>query len=314
MELVLLSVLCSVTVSVMLKLARMKGLETTQIIVWNYPAAGLLTFLFFRPEIEYISDPQVPWTIYFLLAFLLPGVFLALGASIRTTGIVRTEVAQRLSLVIPLIAAFSFFGEKLTTGTSLGLAIGLVAIFFSIGWHKTTPGQHRTTSGKHKTTPVQQGENHSQVSSGQQEESRTWIYPLLVFFGYGICDILFKRIAQITAIPYTTSMFFVFILAMLVAFAYLLYIAFTGKQRISSRAILWGLVLGGFNFANILFYMKAHRALPENPSVVFAGMNIGVISVGALVGILVFREQLSRLNRIGLLLALISVLVLAAFL
>lgn len=288
MELVLLSVLCSVTVSVMLKLARMKGLETTQIIVWNYPAAGLLTFLFFRPEIQYISDPQVPWMIYFLLAFLLPGVFLALGASIRTTGIVRTEVAQRLSLVIPLIAAFSFFGERLTTGTSLGLAIGLVAIFFSIGWHKTTPGR--------------------------QEESRAWIYPVLVFFGYGICDILFKRIAQITAIPYTTSMFFVFILAMLVAFAYLLYIAFAGKQRISGRAILWGLVLGGFNFANILFYMKAHRALPENPSVVFAGMNIGVILVGALVGIFVFREQLSRLNRIGLLLALISVLVLAAFL
>lgn len=307
MELVLLSVLCSVTVSVMLKLARMKSLETTQIIVWNYPAAGLLTFLFFRPEIRYISDPQIPWMIYFLLAFLLPGVFLALGASIRTTGIVRTEVAQRLSLVIPLIAAFSFFGEKLTTGTSLGLAIGLVAILFSIGWHKTA-------SDRHKTTPVQQGENHSQVSCGQQEESRTWIYPLLVFFGYGICDILFKRIAQITAIPYTTSMFFVFILAMLVAFAYLLYIAFAGKQRISGRAILWGLVLGGFNFANILFYMKAHRALPENPSVVFAGMNIGVISVGALVGILVFREPLSRLNRIGLMLALISVLVLATFL
>lgn len=108
MEFVLLSVLCSVTVSVMLKLARKNGLDTDQLIVWNYPAAGLLTFLFFRPEMQYLSDPQVPWLIYLLLAFLLPGVFLALGASIRTTGIVRTEVAQRLSLVIPLIAAFSF--------------------------------------------------------------------------------------------------------------------------------------------------------------------------------------------------------------
>lgn len=296
MEFVLLSVICSVTVSVLLKWARNRGLDTTQMIIWNYPVAGLLTYLFFQPQIQYLHHPATPWLIYLLLAILLPAVFFALGASIRTVGIVRTEVAQRLSLVIPLLAAFSFFGEQLKAGTGLGLFIGLIAILFSIGWHKSDSPQNQ------------------KATVAATKENQAWLYPLLVFVGYGVCDILFKRIAQITAIPYTTSMFFVFALAMIVAFGYLAYLYMVKKTNLSVSAIFWGWVLGGFNFANILFYMKAHRALPDNPSVVFAGMNIGVIALGALVGVWIFKEKLTTFNRIGLLLAFISVLILTVFL
>jgi drug/metabolite transporter (DMT)-like permease len=57
--------------------------------------------------------------------------------------------------------------------------------------------------------------------------------------------------------------------------------------------------------------MKAHRALPDSPSLVFTGMNIGVIAVGALVGVFLFKEKLSKYNKIGVLLAIISVLLIA---
>ena len=55
--------------------------------------------------------------------------------------------------------------------------------------------------------------------------------------------------------------------------------------------------------------MKAHKALPENPSVVFTAMNIGVMSLGAVVGVLVFGEKLSRINKLGVLLAIVAVLI-----
>ena len=71
------------------------------------------------------------------------------------------------------------------------------------------------------------------------------------------------------------------------------------------------MVLGGFNFANILFYMKAHRALPENPSIVFTGMNVGVITLGAIIGIFLFSEKLSFINKIGIILAIVSVFIIA---
>lgn len=290
MEFVFFSVLCSVTVSVILKLARRYAVDTRQIIVWSYPVAAALTFWFFRPEWQSLLQSGLPWSIYLPLAFLLPTVFFALSGSIRYTGIVRTEVAQRLSLILTLIAAFQLFGEQATTGSLVGVGIGLIAVLCTIGWHRD--GGYRSSGGR---------------------TAGVWLYPLLVFVGYGVCDILFKAIAQTTSVPYTTSMFFVFLLAMLFAFLYLTYLRSVQRRPISLKAIFWGVMLGGFNFANILFYMKAHRALPDNPSIVFTGMNIGVISVGALVGLVFFREKLSQLNMVGLFLAMISVAVLAFF-
>lgn len=291
---VFISVFCSVTVSVILKLARQYAVDTTQIIVWNYPMAVLLTFLFLQPNMELLTSsvPGIPWLIYMTLAILLPGIFLILSQSIRYTGIVKTEIAQRLSLFIPLMAAFLIFGEQLSIGVVSGILVGLLAILCSIGWHK---------EGNVAASPSIEG------TTGRG----LWLYPLIVFFGYGIVDILFKQIARVTHVPYTTSIFVVFVLAMVLAFSYLLYIYLTSRKRLSPSAILWGAVLGAFNFSNILFYMKAHRALPDNPSLVFTGMNIGVIALGALVGVLFFNEKLSLLNKIGLFLALVSIAVIA---
>ncbi|MFC3196147.1 EamA family transporter [Parapedobacter deserti] len=285
MVFVLFSVVCSVTVSVLLKLARRYGVDTSQLIVWNYPMAVLCTWFFLRPEWSPDVLRLAPVGQYAALAVLLPGIFFALSASIRYAGIVRTEVAQRLSLFIALIAAFWLFNESLHVGKLVGVAIGVGGMLCSIGWHR----------GRN-----QHGMNH-----------RMWIFPLVVFFGYGIIDILFKQVAQHTGVPYTTSMLIVFSFATVAAFGYLIYHVTVARKKFSVHAIFWGIVLGGFNFANILFYMKAHRALPENPSIVFTGMNVGVIALGTLVGVVLFREKLSLINKIGIALAVVSVLIIA---
>lgn len=284
---VAISVACSVTVSVILKLARQYQIDTTQLIVWNYPIAAILTFLFFQPQLESLSGEagKAPWGIYITLGILLPCIFVALSRSICYTGIVKTEIAQRLSLFIPLIAAFWFFGEKFNFVVLIGIVVGLAAILCSIGWHK-------------------------EVASIKSSSS-SWLYPLLVFVGYGVVDILFKTIAQVIHVPYTTSMFVVFVLAMIFGFGYICYLYFIRNTPISVKAAFWGLGLGAFNFANILFYMKAHRALPDNPSLVFTGMNIGVITLGAVIGMLFFGEKLSLLNKIGLFLAIMSVVIIS---
>ena len=51
--------------------------------------------------------------------------------------------------------------------------------------------------------------------------------------------------------------------------------------------------------------------LPDNPALVFASMNLGVVVLGALVGVAVFKERLVRINALGLLLALVAIALLA---
>jgi len=283
MFLVLLSVLCSVTVSVLLKLARRYSVNTLQMIAWNYPVAVLLSYHYLNPDLSHFSISEAPLMSYVTLGLLLPALFAVIAGSIRYSGIVRTEVAQRLSLFIPLLAAFFIFDEHPSMTKLLGIGVGLVAIVCSIKWQKRN--QHTLTS------------------------KNAWRYPLMVFLGMGIIDILFKHIAQYQAVSYKTSIFLVFILCTLVSFLYIGFLASIKREKFSLSGTLWGLALGLFNFANILFYMKAHQALPNNPSVVFSGMNIGVIVVGAIVGLFLFKEKLSTLNKVGLLLAVISVLI-----
>lgn len=280
---VLFSILCSVLVSIILKLSRRYEINTTQLIAWNYPTALLLNVLFYRPDIGAISFNAGNTSLYLTLGFLLPALFLAIAASIRYTGIVRTDIAQRVSIFIPLIAAFLIFNEDPSTRSLLGIGVGLLAIFLSIQW-----GADR---GKARR--------------------KYWVYPMIIFFGMGLIDILFKQVAQHQEVPYTTSVFFIFLIALLISFAYIGIRIFRRKESFSLGAMVWGVGLGIFNFGNILFYMKAHRAIPENPSVVFSAMNVGVIAMGALVGMLIFKEKLSNLNKFGILLAIVSILIIA---
>ncbi|KKO93155.1 transporter [Sphingobacterium sp. Ag1] len=283
---VLLSVICSVTVAVLLKLAKQNGVETKQVIVWNYPMAVALTYFVLQPDLKSLVWDAMPVTLYTSLAILLPGMFVFIALSIRYSGLVKTEIAQRLSLFIPLLASFFFFHEKMEGHKMLGIALGLLAILCSIGWQKNL--YVSSADSRYKT-----------------------LYPLLVFIGMGIIDILFKQVALHVDIPYISSLFIIFVMAMCIAMVLLLYFLFVEKQRFSRQAMGYGLVLGVFNFCNVLFYMKAHRALPENPSVVFTGMNIGVISLGALIGVLFFKERLSLLNYLGIALSIVSVLIIA---
>lgn len=274
---IFLSVCCSVFVSVLLKLARRYLIDIRQAITWNYSIAGLLTWIFYRPEIPEFSNTIYP--VYIAMGVLLPSIFVVLALSVRYTGIVRTDVAQRLSLFIPVMAAFLIFDEAQSAIKLFGIAIAFLAILFSIQWQK------------------------------QNENNRvSWIYPLLVFAGMGIIDVLFKQIAKQESIPFTSSLFVVFILAFFLSFFYLLYLFIVKKIKFAIINVLCGWILGIANFGNILFYLKAHQALSRQPSLVFSAMNIGVILLGSAVGVLIFHEKLSRLNYAGIVLALISIL------
>jgi len=279
---ILISVLCSVTVAIIIKLARERGVNYLQLLVWNYPIALLLTYLVLKPELVSWNS-NLPWHLYLPLGFLLPFIFICIAMSIRFGGIVKTEVAQRLSLFIPLIAAYVWMNEEMASNKFIGIAVGLIAIVFSIGWNKKS----------------------------QNSNKQFWIFPLLVFIGMGIIDVLFKQIAQHKEITYMSSLWIVFSLALAFALIFLFYLLVVRKEKFDTKALLYGAVLGVFNFGNIVFYMKAHKALPDSPSLVFTGMNIGVISVGALVGVFLFKEKLSIYNKIGVFLAIISVLLIA---
>jgi drug/metabolite transporter (DMT)-like permease len=191
-------------------------------------------------------------------------------------GIVKTDAAQRLSLFIPIVAAWLIFGEKFNTLKIMAFGIALPALLLIL-------------------------------SKPTENTKNKWIYPALVLIGFGLIDILFKQVALYTNLPYTTSLFIVFGLALTIMTVVVGFEIGFKRAKLNYKNLLFGGLVGIFNFGNILFYLKAHQSFAENPSTVFAGMNMGVIIMGSLTGIFIFKEKLSKWNYTGLFLALVAI-------
>jgi drug/metabolite transporter (DMT)-like permease len=273
-----LSIICSVTVGVLLKLAKRYEINVMQAVTWNYLFAIVLSAVFFKPDVSTLGFANLSW-VFPSLGILLPAIFLFQGIAVRQAGLARTDIAQRLSLFISLCAAYFLFNDNFDRLKYVGLIFGFVAIILTM---------YRKSEG---------------ASSKQ-----SWLYLLLVFVGFGVIDVLLKLVSQITTMPFTTSLFVVFCISFVLSLVYILYLASIKKTKLQLINFVCGCVLGFFNFGNILFYLKAHQAMSENPSTVFASMNMGVIILGSFIGIVLFKERLSKLNYLGLALALAAII------
>lgn len=275
----LISVVCSVLVSVLLKLAARRGLDVAQMVTWNYLVAAGLTAVVLQPPLQALQSTHAPWPALLVLAVVLPSLFLVLGRAVAVAGIVRTDVAQRLSLLLSLLAAFLFFGQTATPWKLLGLGLGLVAM---VGISLRPRG------------PAAAG------------EAGSWRWLLAVWVGFAVVDVLLKQVA-LSGTPSMAALLACFSIAFVLMLAVQVWRHASGRSRLSLRNAGAGALLGLLNGGNILFYVHAHQALPDSPATVFAGMNIGVVVLGALVGVFAFGEPTTRWNRAGLALAVVAI-------
>ena len=282
MHFLILSVLCSVAVSVLLKLAPRRGIDIAQVVTWNYLAASVLSLLLLKPSLQSLQRGHVPWPALLGLAVALPGIFLVLARAVRQAGIVRSDVAQRLSLLLSLAAAFLLFGEPANGWKLAGLVLGLLAI---VG------------------VSARNGDTAAATPAG-------WRWLLAVWAGFALIDVMLKQVA-LAGMPAAAALLVSFAIAFVLMLGWQVQRHASGKARLTMRNLGYGLLLGVLNFGNILFYVRAHQALPHSPATIFAGMNIGVVCLGALVGVLAFGEKTSGWNRAGLALAVVAIALIA---
>ncbi|HJE54856.1 MAG TPA: DMT family transporter, partial [Acinetobacter pseudolwoffii] len=219
------------------------------------------------------------WFLILALGILLPSVFLLLAKALESAGILKTEIAQRLSVVLSLAAAYFIFQEQFNQLKILGIALGIGAVLCILFSHRQGAGQG----------------------------SQGMLYLGLVWVGYALIDVLLKYTTSL-GLQFAVALNLMFICALIISMGYLL---FKYKSLGSIQNIGAGLLLGVLNFANIAFYVKAHMLLKDSPAIVFAGMNILVVVLGVIAGVMFFKERLKPASAAGLLLGLTSVICLA---
>ena len=274
-----LAVICSVLVSVLLKLANRRQLDVAQMVTWNYLVAATMTAVVLQPPLDALRAPHAPWLSLLALAVVLPSIFLVLGRAVAVAGIVRSDVAQRLSLLLSLAAAFLFFGQTATPWKLAGLGLGLLAMV-AISLRPRGPAVASSPGG--------------------------WGWLLGVWGGFAVVDVLLKQVA-LSGTPSMAAVLASFSVAFVLMLVLQLWRHASGRSRLAWRNLGAGALLGLLNGGNILVYVHAHQSMPDNPATVFAGMNIGVVVLGALVGMFAFGEATTKWSRAGLALAVLAI-------
>lgn len=280
MELIFSAALCSVLVSILLKFAKNKGFDALQMIAWNYAIASILSYLWFKPDLAHISVSATPWWLIIVLGMVLPSIFLCLAKSLQTAGILKTEIAQRLSVVLSLLAAYFLFQEQFSQLKMAGVTLGITAVLCLIFSQAGSSNTHLNRKGM--------------------------LFLLSVWVGYAIVDILLKYTTSL-GLQFPVILTLMFICAFILSIVYLL----IQKAQWNIKNMIAGLLLGLLNFANIALYVKAHILLKDSPAIVFAGMNILVVLFGVLTGLFIFKEKLKKMTTLGLVLGLAGVVCLA---
>jgi len=275
----IIAVLCSVAVSVLLKVARKRNIVIQQAIAFNYIVALSLSWFLLKPDFkgleftDFIAQSENT-PIFLALGILLPSVFIIMSKAVEFAGIVRSDAAQRLSLFLPILAAFLIFHEMLSQSKAIGIVLAFIGLFCLL----------------------------SKPNEQSAVDFRGVLGLVGVWFGYGIIDILFKQVAK-SGGAFPTTLFIAFSLAACIMFIYLLF----KRTQWNVASFVGGIILGVLNFFNILFYIKAHQSFSSNPTLVFAGMNIGVICLGTITGALIFKEKISKVNWLGIVFSLCAI-------
>ena len=270
MSIIIAAACCSVLVSILLKYLKAKNFNIMQIIAWNYLSASVFCFFWFKTDLYHISLSHTPWWLIVVLAALLPSIFLCLAKSLQFAGILKTEIAQRLAVILSLLAAYFVFGEQFSQFKLIGVLLGIISILSIVFGQTSEPNT-------------------------QQVNLKSALFLLSVWLGYAAIDVLLKYSSSL-GLQFAVTLNLIFILAFIFSVVYLL-ISQTLWQMKNLGA---GILVGILNFANIALYVQAHMIFKTTPAIVFAGMNILVVILGVLCGVILFKEKLKVYTWIGL--------------
>ena len=270
---------------IVFKMFKKYKVDNLQGLIVNYLTAAMCSYFFLEQDFLLDDILQSDWIYHAIIIgslFIIVFNFYAFG--IQKVGITVTTVANKMSLIIPVCAALILYPEKESFTILKGIAffLALVGIYLST------------------------------TKSGKLRFNKKYIWLItLVFVGQGISDAIFNDFAQSfkEVLEEESYLFFMtlFIIASISGILIVSGKSFKGRKPLKLKSIFWGVIFGVPNFFSLLFFLRALSDPNLNSSIVFPLVSMGVIVSSSFIGMLIFKEKLSRNNWIGILLSICAI-------
>lgn len=267
--------------------------ETLFAIVINYVVACATGLYFYSGKVSLSEVPEKSWffgTVALGILFIV--VFNLMAATAQRLGVSVASVATKMSLAIPVLFGVAMYEEELGPLKILGIVLALAAVYF--------------TSVKKKSLAPR-------LSAHLQKS--TLLLPLLVFLGSGIIDTSIKYLQEfhIDDGDYPIFSASVFATAAVTGILFIGIKSLKKPLKLNFRNLLGGIALGIPNYFSIYFLLKALQQGGLNSASVFTINNVAIVMFSTLLGIVLFKEQISAKNWGGIGLAVASIVLVALF-
>ena len=274
-----LSILSSTGIFVLFKLFNKYKIDTLQAIVVNYITACVCGLIHNNEAISVSEIVSSDWFIgVIILGFLFISIFNVMALTAQQNGLSVASVASKMSVIIPIIFGIYVYNESIGYQKIIGILMALVAVYL---------------------TAIKQKENCV--------NTQTLYLPILLFFGSGVIDTSINYFAPDDRIALFSSL--IFGVAFIIGSTILIYKYIRFKSKINFKSIPFGSTLGIVNYASIYFLLKALRIDGLESSSLFTINNVAIVAFTTLIGLLFFKEHISKTNWVGILFAVISIVI-----
>ncbi|MFD0962797.1 EamA family transporter [Pseudofulvibacter geojedonensis] len=278
----ILCVIFSSAIYIVFKLFERYKINILQGIIVNYFVAFTIGISTSNTHFYLSEIPDKPWFFGALfLAFMFISVFNVMGITSQKNGVSVAAIAGKMAVVIPIIAGVILYNEKLNSLKIIGIVLALLAVYFT-----TQKNNESTLNTKPSIIP-----------------------PVLLFIGAGIIDTSLKYI-QTNYVPSNDTALFSGILFGLAGLIGVVFFLFKPKP-ITLNNVLGGMVLGIVNYYSIYYLLKALETDGMQSSEFFSINNVAIVMLSTLLGVLFFKEKLNTKNKLGVFIAIISILLIS---
>lgn len=265
------------------------GVNVFQAIVFNYITCvitGTIVNGAFPIHAENIKTPWFGWAM--IMGAMFVSIFNVVAITAQKNGVAVASVANKLSLIIPVILSVYLYQETVAGWKAIGVVLALLAVILTC----YTPNPN-----------------------GNKVKASKWVYilPLILFISSGLLDALINHV-QITYVnehnnnDYLVSSFF----SAATIGSVILGVQFIRKKQIFAwKNLLAGMLIGIPNYFSIWCLVHFLKESPWQTSASIPVNNMGIVLFSAVVAWLLFKERLTKINWLGILLSLAAIYLIA---
>ncbi len=266
------------------------GVNVFQAIVFNYITC-VITGSFVNGSFPvHQTNIASPWFIWAcIMGAMFVSIFNVVALTAQKNGVAVASVANKLSLIIPVILSVYLYRESVAGWKAAGVALALVAVIF-------------TCYAKNKE---QDGDT--------KQGFMIYVWPIVLFLSSGLLDALINHV-QITYVTeennndYLVSSFFS---AATIGSSVLLIQYLRRKQKFKWKNLLAGVLIGIPNYFSIWCLVHFLKQSPWQTSASIPVNNMGIVLFSAVAAGILFKERLSKINWLGIVLSIIAIYLIA---